>query len=233
MNEKLKNNKEERVISLESDLFKIEERKEGDPEIVFYPAVFNRWSEDLGWFREQISPGAFDEVLEDDVRALFNHDSNYVLGRTKSGTLKLEQNQRGLKATVVPPDAQWAKDLVASIKRGDISQASFAFSVREDKWKFSTDPGVPDERTILKIERLYDVSPVTYPAYEQTSVWVRSKAEEIHKQRRAEFERQRKIEEPLAKLEPAEEREFILTTLDLEQAEIEARQGEKNFTLDK
>lgn len=146
--------------------------------IVGYAAVFNSLSEDLGGFRERIAPGSFARALkEDDVRALMNHNSDFVLGRNKSGTLTLEEDSHGLKIDCVPPDTQWARDLLVSIERGDIDQMSFGFCVR---WYPNGSRGVnwtvedgEDIRTLTDVE-LFDVSPVTYPAYPDTQVAVRS-----------------------------------------------------------
>jgi hypothetical protein len=103
-----------------------------------HAAVFNQWSEELGvWFpfREKVLPGAFaDTIKTDDIRALYNHDVNYVLGRNKAGTFFLEEDDTGLKVRILPPDTQWAKDLLVSIERGDISQMSFGFTVISDRW---------------------------------------------------------------------------------------------------
>ena len=93
-----------------------------------YAAVFNSET-DLGHFREVIKPGAFDDVMTNDVRALINHDPNLVLGRTTNGTLTLEQDERGLKYRVKLGGQQYAKDFYESVKRGDISQSSFALSL--------------------------------------------------------------------------------------------------------
>jgi len=140
------------------------------PRITGYAAVFNKWSEDLGGFKEKISPGAFRETLKTaDVRALFNHDPNYVLGRTSAKTLSLEENNTGLKVQITPPGTQWADDLLVSINRGDISQMSFGFRVIEDDWH---DKPSGIQRVIQEVE-LFDVSPVTFPAYPQTSVALR------------------------------------------------------------
>lgn len=143
-------------------------------------ALFNSRSEKLGWFYERIEPGAFDDVLQDDVRALFNHDPNLILGRTKSGTLRIAANEFGLVYEIDPPDTQVGRDLLTSIERGDVSQSSFAFQVAKDRWEMDGDDEV---RVIEKINRLYDVSPVTYPAYPDTSVAKRSLEEwkEAHK----------------------------------------------------
>ncbi|MDK2986530.1 MAG: uncharacterized protein PWQ96_2174 [Clostridia bacterium] len=163
------------------------------PMIEGHAAVFNQWSEELGvWFpfREKVLPGAFtDTIKTDDIRALYNHDVNYVLGRNKAGTLFLEEDDTGLKVRILPPDTQWAKDLLVSIERGDISQMSFGFIVISDRW--GTEEGT-DVRELLKV-KLYDVSPVTFPAYLQTDVGVRSAMEayERHKREVLEAEKAR------------------------------------------
>lgn len=97
------------------------------PQITGYAAVFNTRSALLfGSFVEEIAPGAFDDVLGDDVRALFNHDPNFVLGRTRSNTLRLEVDSRGLAYTIDPPDTQTVRDLVLTpLKRGDVTGSSF------------------------------------------------------------------------------------------------------------
>lgn len=149
----------------------IETRGDEPAKIVGHAAVFNKISENLGWFREIIRPGAFDSVMEDDVRALFNHDSNKVLGRTKSGTLSLEVDEQGLRYVINPPDTTIAKDLIKSIERGDINQSSFGFIVEKDEWE---EKEGEDLRIIHKFKRLFDVSPVTFPAYPDTDVAKRS-----------------------------------------------------------
>ncbi len=151
---------------------------EGQPSaLVFYPAIFNSLSEEMWGFREKILPGAFTKALGMDIRALFNHDPNYVLGRNKANTLTLKEDERGLRAEVDPPDTQWAKDLMVSVKRGDISQGSFSFKATDEEWDYNQ---VPMQRTV-KEAKLYDVSIVTYPAYPQTSIQVRSKIKELKK----------------------------------------------------
>ena len=140
--------------------------------IVGYPAVFNKLSENLGGFREKIAPGAFTTTLGDgdDVRALVDHDPSRVLGRNVSGTLKLEQNTQGLKATIKPADTQAGRDILVSLERGDIDGMSFGFRTRTDKWETIDGEEI---RTLIDVE-LFDVSVVTYPAYPDTSVAVRS-----------------------------------------------------------
>tara|TARA_R110002020_G_scaffold460224_1_gene678632 strand:+ start:454 stop:1071 length:618 start_codon:yes stop_codon:yes gene_type:complete len=150
--------------SMEKRLFNIETRmEEGETmNVVGHASVYNTMSEDLGGFREIIAPGAFDDVLENDVRALINHDGNLILARTTSGTLKLSTDEKGLKYEFDMPETSYGKDLAISMKRGDVTQSSFAFTVENDNWE--TKDGM-DVRTITKVKRLFDVSPVTYPAY--------------------------------------------------------------------
>lgn len=165
-----------------------------DKQLVGHSAVFEQLSEDLGGFREKIRAGAFTEsIIQDDVRALFNHDSNFVLGRNRNGTLELSEDDKGLKVSIDPPDTQWARDLMFSVARGDINQMSFAFETLIDEWD---ETGVIPIRTLIKV-KLYDVSIVTYPAYPQTSVGVRS-PEDIFKF--FEAKRQRALEEENLKL---------------------------------
>lgn len=136
-----------------------------------YAAVFNKDSEDFGGWHERIAPGAFKDVLSDNAVALFNHDMNYVLGRN-GVNVTLSEDQNGLKYTVKLPDTSFAKDLRNLIKDGIIHQSSFAFTVSEQEWKHNDKQ--PSVRTIKKIKRLYDVSPVTTPAYPDASVGARS-----------------------------------------------------------
>jgi len=155
--------------------FEISEvRAEGNesPKIIGYAAVYNKLSEDLGGFREKIQPGFFTKVLGDDVRALFNHNEDKVLGRTKSGTLKLEENSKGLKVEISPPDTSYAKDLLNLISRGDVDQMSFQWITEQDEWDTSDLKNVV--RTLVSAKELLDISPVTFPAYPQTHAQLRS-----------------------------------------------------------
>ena len=138
-----------------------------------YAAVFNSET-DLGAFREVIRPGAFDDVMDNDVRALINHDPNLILGRTGNGTLELSTDERGLKYKVKLGDQQYARDFYESVKRGDISQSSFAFTIDKQSWN--------EERTVRsvdKVRQLLDVSPVTYPAYAAATVQARDQQLDI------------------------------------------------------
>jgi len=144
--------------------------------IVGHGAVFNARSEMImGMFKEEIAPGAFDDVLGDDVRALFNHDPNFVLGRTTSGTLELSIDAEGLRYDIDPPDTQTVRDQVlAPLQRGDITGSSFAFRVAPDGDEWREEPDGLIVRTITRFSRLLDVSPVTYPAYPDAGAAARS-----------------------------------------------------------
>ncbi len=159
-----------RMETIERRAFPVQElrvsRADGGATVDWYPALFDVLSEDLGGFRERIGRRAFTEtVAADDIRALFNHDPNFVLGRNKASTLDLRVDVRGLHASVQMPDTQAANDLMVSIERGDVSAGSFAFMVRDEKW--SQDPDVGYVREV-RAAKLFDVSLVTYPAYTAT-----------------------------------------------------------------
>lgn len=142
----------------------VEVRSKGDKTVIEgYAAMFSKRSTDLGGFVEEIRAGAFTKtVKEADVRALFNHDENLVLGRTRSGTLELSQDNSGLYYRVSPPDTSYARDLLAIMERGDVTQSSFAFYKVQDDWSaLDSDMAL---RSLIEV-KLVDVSPVTYPAY--------------------------------------------------------------------
>lgn len=149
-----------------------------------YAAVFGVMSENLGddkyRFFETIERGAFDNVLKDDVRALFNHDANLILARSKNGegTLKIGADDVGLWYELEPDQEQsYARDLMRALSRGDVDQSSFAFSLSKDGqvWESKDENGVSTvKRTIRSVSRLYDVSPVTYPAYPDATVALRT-----------------------------------------------------------
>lgn len=158
-------------MQLERRFVSEEVRAKADaPVIEGYALRFGVLSEDLGGFREFISPEATIEFS--DVRALFNHDPNYVIGRQSADTLKLERDANGIRIQVTPPETKWAQDLLVSMRRGDINQQSFAFRLLPDgaTWQDTADGWV---RTLRAI-RMYDVSVVTSPAYPQTDASVRS-----------------------------------------------------------
>lgn len=152
--------------------FEVRAAAEGDDSTLRgYAAVFNSLSVEMWGFREQIAPGAFaDSVAGDDVRALWNHDTNWVLGRTTNGSLALAEDENGLAFELTPPDTQMGRDALVSIRRGDVSQMSFGFATLEDKWDI--DENEQYVRTLLRV-KLYEISPVTFPAYPATTVAVR------------------------------------------------------------
>jgi len=162
----------------------IEIRKDDSGEekrtITGYAAVFNQLSRTIGWFKEKIDPAAFEGRLEDDVVALYNHDFNLVLARTISKTLKLEVDDTGLRYEFEAPNTTTGNDLVEMVTRGDIQHSSFSFSVLDENWE--EDEEGAEIRTILKVKRLYDVSPVTFPAYLQTNVDVAKRSYEQWKE---------------------------------------------------
>lgn len=139
--------------------------KDNKFQFVGHVARFNRWSEELrGGFREMILPGAFRKTTqESDIRVLFNHNPNFVLGRNRSKTAVIEEDAEGLFVDVMAPDAQWVRDLHESVKRGDISDGSFGFRpVRQERSADFT------ERRLQEV-RLLDASIVTFPAYEDST----------------------------------------------------------------
>ena len=142
--------------------------------IVGYSAIFGTFSEVLGSYRsfkEKVQQGAFAEtIITDDIRALFNHNPDHVLGRNTSGTLILTEDEKGLLVEITPPETDTARDLLVSIERGDVSQMSFGFTVEEDEWGEEEGMAI---RTLKKV-KLFDVSVVTYPAYVDTTVDIRS-----------------------------------------------------------
>lgn len=152
---------------------------DGGRKIVGYAAVFNSTTDIAGIFRERIMPGAFTKAIRGDVRALFDHDSSKVLGRTTAGTLRLREDERGLAVEIDPPDTQVARDLIVSIDRGDIDGMSFRFTAVRQEWDDSAEPPL---RTIYEME-LDEVSVVTFPQYDDTTVGLRS-LDEARKERR-------------------------------------------------
>jgi HK97 family phage prohead protease len=137
--------------------------------IAGYAAVFNSVTDIGGMFREQIAPGAFKSSMAGDVRALFDHDTSHVLGRTKSETLRLKEDAHGLAVEIDLPDTQTGRDLRESMTRGDIDGMSFGFRVTKQEWDES---GEIPLRTIREVE-LFEVSVVTFPAYADTEVALR------------------------------------------------------------
>jgi hypothetical protein len=171
---------ERRYLPRDLAATKLEDRADdAAPAIIGYGAVYYDGTE-ASQYRlwescvERILPGAFDRAIsEDDCRALFNHDANLVLGRTKNGTCRLFSDSKGLRYEIDPADTQYARDLRACLKRGDVDGSSFSFLVTDQAW--STEDGI-DVREIRGVQ-LFDVGPVTFPAYDATTAGARALAD--------------------------------------------------------
>jgi HK97 family phage prohead protease len=167
---------ERRLLSFAEAEIRVRRNENGEKHIVGYAAVFDKKSQDLGGFIEKIDKKAFDQCMKRncDVRALKNHDPTHLLGRTKSGTLELEVDERGLRYDIAVPETVIGRDTVTEIERGDLDGSSFSFTTEDedgDEWDDKADPPV---RTLRNIRDLFDVGPVTYPAYLDTEVKCRS-----------------------------------------------------------
>lgn len=151
-----------------------------------YAVVFDTWSNDLGFY-EKILKGAITEetIKRSDVICKLNHDDQKVLARSKygEGSLILEVDDKGLKYTFEAPRTQYGDELLEYLRRGDITGSSFAFTIEEDEfsyqWPFDKDADPVLCREVIKVDKLFDVSPVFTPAYEKTSVANKRKLEEV------------------------------------------------------
>ncbi|WP_457659580.1 HK97 family phage prohead protease [Sinorhizobium medicae] len=141
--------------------------------LVGYAAVFNSDADIGGWWTERIAPGAFAAAIGGDVRALVDHDMGRVIGRTKSGTLRLAEDSKGLAVEIDIPNTTDGNDLWELVERGDVSGMSFGFSVTKQSWDETVDPPV---RTIEAVD-LFEVSAVAWPAYDDTEIGKRALAE--------------------------------------------------------
>lgn len=149
--------------------------EQGTRSIGGFAAVFNSDADIGGYWIERIKPGAFAKAIKGDVRSLFNHDSSALLGRTISKTLELFEDDAGLQYRLDLPRTTDGDKVLELIERGDLTGNSFGFKVTHDEWD---ETGDVDVRTIHEVE-LYEVGPVTFPAYEATSLWLRSSKEII------------------------------------------------------
>lgn len=156
-----------RTLSLTPEL----RAADGESRLVGYAAVFNQRTEIGGWWIEEIAPGAFRDAIANgaDVVALYNHEPDHVLGRTKAGTLTLREDETGLLYEITPPDTQLARDLVENVRKRNITGSSIGFTVRAEEWIRPATPTELPLRRITEVEWLRDVGPVTFPAYEQTT----------------------------------------------------------------
>jgi HK97 family phage prohead protease len=196
--------REMRAVPLEAEMRKSDD---GGLRFLGHPAVFNEptWIGPKRWgFREVVDPGFFRDVLDDDAAFLVNHDPSILLARNGK-TMRLSTDDRGLVSDAdwdpADPDAvMWA----GRVDRGDISQMSFSFTVKEEKWE-EDDEGV-ETRTLLTCERLYDVSLVTYPAYDGTDGAMRDSAAEVVRRHRGDLitaaEKRSRDEQPATETTP-------------------------------
>lgn len=164
--------REIRVLGLDDLEIRHSGRKDEAFTVRGYAAVYDQWSHDLGGFREQIAPGAFDEVLatDPDVHFVWDHDTRYVGARTKNNTLSLKSDDKGLLIDAQVGNYSWAKDLRTALERGDVNQGSFAFTVPDKGDAFATDDDGNVTRTIKTVDGLYDVTVTAQGAYPQTSL---------------------------------------------------------------
>lgn len=157
---------------------RIEERTEetGGRNITGYAAKLDTWSEPImGWFREQIRKGAFDGCDMSDAIMCYNHNIDDILARTSSHTLALSIDGVRLKFSFEAPNTACGNDMVELVRRGDINKCSFRFIVENDEWLYADEKNGMDydERTILKVSKLYDCALVVYPAYKDTEASLR------------------------------------------------------------
>lgn len=165
-------------------------REDGDSHIIEgYFAVFNSNYEIAPDMSESIAPGAFSNTLSNDVRALINHDTTLVLGRTKANTLQLRETERGLWGRIdINPNDVDAMNLYERVKRGDVDQCSFGFNIR------SQDTDIRDDGSVhwtIKDVELFEVSCCTFPAYEETNIAARAAERDDIKKRESEAWRER------------------------------------------
>ena len=155
----------------------VELREEGGTlTAIGYAATFNRLSSNLGGFVERVAPATFRSTLnQSDVRALFNHEPDHLLGRSSTGTLRLSEDDHGLRYEVDLPNTSLGRDVAELLRRGDISGSSFGFRTISDEWS-ETEDGYP-LRTLTEVA-LRDVGPVTFPAYSSTEASLRSLADD-------------------------------------------------------
>ncbi|MGT2961133.1 HK97 family phage prohead protease [Streptococcus caballi] len=159
--------------AFKSDLKVREEVEQEEKVIEGYFVIFNSETELWEGAFEEIAPGAFDETMENDIRALINHDTKLVLARTKAGTLTLTIDDKGLYGRIVINDKDVdAMNLYARVQRGDVDQCSFGFNILEESADFREDGTT--KWTISKVD-LHEVSVVTFPAYEDTGVQARKR----------------------------------------------------------
>ena len=164
--------KDRKMRQMRSIASNFKTREEGEEKrIEGYFAVFNSNYQIAPDMSESIAPGAFSDTLGDDIRALIDHETMYVLGRNTAGTLELAEDERGLWGSIlINPNDQDAMNLWSRVERGDVNQCSFGFDIESEETEFLSDGSV--HWTITKV-KLYEVSVCTFPAYAETSVEAR------------------------------------------------------------
>lgn len=181
---------DERFVRTRPEEFKTRDDN-GEPIIEGYFAVFNSNYELWEGASESIAPGAFDSSISGDIRALINHDTTLVIGRTTNGTLELKVDQRGLWGRVkINPKDQDAMNIHARVERGDVTQCSFGFFIREEETEYLPDGSI--HWTLTDVE-LFEVSCCTFPAYEETSISARKRDAEDLISRKADAWRARML----------------------------------------
>lgn len=177
-------NKREKAIRDFRTKFTITRASENDDAekvIQGYFALYEQETELFDGVYEIISNGAFDNTLNNDIRALWNHNTQYVLGRSKNGSLQLQTDEKGLFGTITLPNTQYANDLYELVQRGDIDQCSFGFNINDEEIEELASGAY---RWRIKDIELHEISVVTFPAYENTTVQARSKQIEQIEQRK-------------------------------------------------
>ena len=180
---KLRNYADERFVRTMPQDYKTRDEN-NEPIIEGYFAVFNSDYELWDGASESIAPGAFDKTISGDIRALINHDTTLVLGRTSAGTLELKVDSRGLWGRIrINPNDQDAMNLHARVERGDVSQCSFGFFIISEETEFREDGSI--HWTLTEVE-VFEVSCCTFPAYEETSISARKNDLKTIEQRKSE-----------------------------------------------
>jgi hypothetical protein len=185
-------NKDKEVRNFQTNFEIRNEEDQEQKKVVGYALKFNKWSEDLGGFIEIIDRHALDNCDMADVRCLIDHDSQKILGRTTNNTLKLAVDDIGLRFECTPSNTSYSRDLITNMKAGNINQCSFGFILNWDNndcdtWEYDKERDIY-KRTVKDIKTLFDVSPVTFPAYTQTEcVVAERKLEDLHKEKNREL----------------------------------------------
>lgn len=161
-------------------------------EVEGYAVVFNSIT-DLGWFTEEIDPHAFDEADMSNIYLLGNHDENIVLAGTSNNTLKWDIDEKGVFQRSQIIDTSVGEDWLKLVKNGLINKQSFAFTIARDGEEWTERNG-KEHRIIRKIDKMFDFSLVTYPAYSQTSAYARSQTDELAEEHRRRREQDKKLE---------------------------------------